>query len=178
MTEEDCPEDLEVYAEGNTVFFFCDVSNETVRSLCRILKKVSMSNDVIKLCIRSDGGDVYAGFAAMDYIRTLTSKGITIETIAYGFCASAATFLLLAGSKRIMGENSYVLIHQMSTEIWGTYGDLRNEMRENKKLMKHFRRVYSSKTEIPEELLDKLMTRDVLLSANKCLRYHIVDELI
>jgi len=77
-----------------------------------------------------------------------------------------------------MGENSYVLIHQMSTEIWGTYGDLRNEMRENKKLMKHFRRLYSEKTDIPEELLDKLMTRDVLLSASKCIKYRVVDELI
>jgi ATP-dependent protease ClpP protease subunit len=115
----------------------------------------------------------------MDYIRTLTKKGINIETIAYGFCASAATFLLLAGNKRLMGENSFILIHQLSVEgNGGCYAELMADMKINKKLMKHFRKVYTKYTNIPEDVLEKLMSKDVILSADKCLSYSIVDEII
>ena len=171
-------EEQEVYAEGNTVFFFCDVNDSNVRMMCRLLKKVSLTHDNIKLCINSHGGEMYAGFAGMDYIRTLVNQGVRIETQAIGFCASAATFLLMGGSKRTMGKNSYVMIHQMSDSIGGTYCDLKNEMKNNKKYMKHFRRMYTENTEISEEYLEKLLTKDISLSASKCIKYKIVHELI
>jgi ATP-dependent protease ClpP protease subunit len=174
---EDEPKSL-VRAEGNTIFFFCDVTHDTVRDLCTLLKKVSLVLDAIKIAIRSDGGDVYAGLAAMDYIRTLTARGITIDTVAYGICASAATFILLAGSRRLMGKNSYVLIHQLSADMWGKYEELKDEMRTNKKIMKHLARLYTEETSVPPEKLEKLMTRDVTLSSSYCLKYGVVHEII
>lgn len=171
-------EDETVYNHGNTVFFFCNVTNASICDLCVILKKVSLVHTVIKLCIRSSGGDLYAGFAGMDYIRTLVAQGLVIETIVYGFCASASTFLLLAGSRRFMGQNAYVLVHQLSMDMGGTYMDLRNDMKINKKLMKHFRRIYTEYTDMTPEMLDRAFSCDVNMSANRCLRYGIVHELI
>jgi len=107
-------DDDEVQAEGSTIFFFCDVTTETVRSLCRHLKKLSKKYDTIRICIRSDGGCLYGGYAAMDYIRGLQDQGITIETEACGYCASAAVDILLVGSRRFMGRHAYILIHQLS----------------------------------------------------------------
>jgi len=177
MSEE--PEEEQyVYAEGNTVFFFCDVDEITIKRMCILLKKVSKTHDNIKLCINSGGGEIYPGFAGLDYIRSLVQQGINIETIAYGMCASAATFLLLGGSKRLMGKNAYVLIHQMSDTIGGTFGELQCSMKNNKKHMKHFRNLYLENTEIPPEYLEKLLTKDVVLSSSKCLKYGIVHELI
>jgi ATP-dependent Clp protease protease subunit len=167
----------EITHEGETIFFFFDVDDDTVSELCSLLKKLSRTYDIIKIAIRSGGGDLYAGFAGMDYIRTLTKKGLTIETIAYGFCASAATFILLAGTKRLIGENSFILIHQLSVEgNSGCYSELMADMKINKKLMKHFRKVYTKYAKIPEEVLEKLLTKDVILSADECLKYQIVDE--
>lgn len=166
--------------EGDTIFFFCDVDDESIHDLCKILKKLSKTHDTIKIAIRSEGGSLYAGFAGMDYIRTIAKKGVNIETIAYGFCASAATFLLLAGNKRLMGENSFILIHQLSIEesSGGCYSELIADMKINKKLMKHFRKVYTKYTKIPDEVLEKLLSKDVILSAERCLEYSIVDEII
>jgi ATP-dependent Clp endopeptidase proteolytic subunit ClpP len=178
MSSDDEVIEEEVYAEGNTVFFFCDVSESSIRTMCRLLKKVSISHDNIKLCINSHGGDLYAGFAGMDYIRYIISQNIRIETFVFGFCASAATFLLMGGTKRTMGKNSYAMIHQMSDTIGGTYCELQAEMRNNKKFMKHFRKLYLENTTIPEEYLEKLLSRDIVLSANKCLQYGIVNELV
>jgi ATP-dependent protease ClpP protease subunit len=177
MSEEEEAEEY-VYAEGNTVFFFCDVDEHTIKKLCLLLKRVSKTHDNIKLCINSNGGEIYPGFAGMDYIRTLVQQGINVETIAYGMCASAATFLLLGGSKRLMGKNAYVLIHQMSDTIGGTFGELQCSMKNNKKHMKHFRNLYLENTEIPPEYLEKLLTKDVVLSSSKCIRYGIVHEVV
>jgi ATP-dependent Clp endopeptidase proteolytic subunit ClpP len=165
----------EVYSEGDTVFFFCDVTGESVRDLCRELKKMAMKYESIKIAINSGGGDLYGGLAAMDFIRGLNRR---VETIVYGFCASAATFILMAGTVRKMGKNSWVLIHQMSTGFEGSYQDLRADMKTNKKLMRQFREVYSEYTTIPPERLEDLMNRDITYSARKCLKYNVVDELI
>ena len=173
-----CDDEQQVYAEGNTVFFFCDVDEFNVRKMCILLKKVSKTHDNIKLCINSGGGDMYAGFAGMDYIRTLVIQGIHIETVAYGLCASAATFLLLGGEKRFMGKNAYVLIHQMSDTIGGTFGELQSSMRNNKKFMKHFRSMYLENTNVPEDYLEKLLSKDIMLSSNKCIKYGVVHEII
>jgi ATP-dependent protease ClpP protease subunit len=178
MSCEEEEEEQCVYAEGNTVFFFCDVDECTIKRMCFLLKRVSKTHDNIKLCINSLGGSVYSGFAGMDYIRSLVLQGVNIETIAYGMCASAATFLLLAGSKRLIGKNAYVLIHQMSDTIGGTFGELQSSMKNNKKHMKHFRSMYLENTSVPPEILEKLLTKDVVLSANKCLKYKIVHEII
>jgi ATP-dependent Clp endopeptidase proteolytic subunit ClpP len=168
-------QETEVYSEGDTVFFFCEVTNETVRDLCLELKQMAMKYETIKIAINSDGGELYPGFAAMDFIRGLNRR---IETIVYGFCASAATFILLAGTTRKMGKNSWILIHQMSGGLHGSYQDIKADMKTNKKLMKQFREVYTEYTTIPAAKLEALMKRDITYSSRKCLKYNIVDEVV
>ena len=110
--------------------------------------------------------------------RGLQSEGITIETEVCGYCASAAVDILLVGSRRFMGRHAYVLIHQLSQDIGGTFKTLQAEMRDAKRLMKQDRKIYREYANIPQGILDKLLTEDINLSARKCLKYGIVDELI
>ena len=173
--EEETPD---VYTEGDTIFFFCDVKTKSVCELCVQLKKLTKTHKKIKICIMSSGGDLYEGYAGMDYIRTLVKEGIYIETIAYGFCASAAVDIFMAGSKRMMGRSSFILIHQMAVDIGGTYANLKADMKNNKQFMKRDRAICVEYTQIPSEVLDKLFTEDINLSAKKCLKYGIVHEII
>jgi ATP-dependent protease ClpP protease subunit len=169
----DDEKESEVRTEGNTIFFFCDVTTENVRDLCTSIKKASMLHDNLKICIQSNGGDVYAGFAALDYMKTVR---VPIETVVCGMCASAATFILLGGTTRSMGTNSYLLIHQITAELWGTHEELKDEMKTTDKLMKHIKKLYLRETTIPEGKLNKLFLRDIYLSVNKCLKYNIVTQ--
>ena len=175
MAEKDIED---VYAEDNMVFFFCDVTMKSARDLCIKLAELSKKHTTIRICIRSDGGNLFEGYAAMDFIRDLVANGTIIETVVYGYCASAAVDIFLAGSKRMMGRNSYILIHQLSVDIGGTFNTLKADMRNNEKIMKHDRKVYNKYTSIPPRVLDRLLTEDINLSAKKCLRYGIVHELI
>ena len=76
-----------------------------------------------------------------------------------------------------MGRNAYFLIHQMSTEFWGNYQELKNEMKSTEKFMKMLKKMYLSKTEIPERKFKRLMKKDIYLTPEKCLKYKIVSEL-
>ena len=66
----------------------------------------------------------------------------------------------------------------MSDTIGGTFGELQSSMKNNKKLMKHFRSMYLENTDIPPEYLEKLLTKDIVLSSSRCLRYGVVHEVI
>ena len=161
-----------VKVEGPDVFFYCDVSVESVAELCTVVKKVEREfyESIVRVHIHSDGGDLHAGLAAMDFLKSCKSR---VVTIAEGMCASAATFIFLGGDERIVCPNAYLLIHQLGSEFWGKYEEMKDEMQHCERLMKHMKRIYLRETNLPEAKLDKLMKRDLYLSYKKCVKYGI-----
>ena len=128
----------------------------------------------IRVHIMSEGGCIFAG---MNMMNVLETSRVKVITIAQGSCCSAATFMLLGGSERRMGKNAYILIHQISTEMWGNFQELKHELKSTDKFMKKLKQMYLQKTKIPEKMLKKLMKKDIYLSPEKCLKYKIVDAL-
>jgi ATP-dependent protease ClpP protease subunit len=183
--EEESGEVVEVV--GTDVFFTGPIDEESIQELVTNLKKLENKllkqavdlqgyTPKIRLFIRSDGGDVFAGFSAMDHI---SRSRLHVTTVADGCCASAATFLLLAGHRRAIGAHGYVLIHQLATDgFWGKYEELRDEMKNCDKFMKSIRSIYESKTRLPSRKLNKMLKRDIYLDASMCKKYSIVDEIM
>ena len=161
-----------VRVEGSDIFFYSEVSQDSILELCTTLKRMERLVDrpTIRIHIHSEGGDLCAGLGCMDYIRSLKAHVITIVE---GVCASAATFVFLGGAERIVTRNSYVLIHQLSHDIWGQYEQLKDEMKQCEQLMSHIKRVYLRETDIPERKLDRLLKRDLYLSHKKCVKYNV-----
>ena len=124
-----------ISVQDNKIYFYSGVNRN---ACCELNKKIgelegkylgtAMSLDIepppIKLLINSGGGSVVAGISYMDSI--LRSK-VPIETYVDGFCASAATFMSVVGNYRAMSRNSYMLIHQVSPQFWGTYANFDDE---------------------------------------------------
>ena len=175
-----------VKVQGGDIFYNGDVTDDNVSELIHKLHNVEktllkMAVDFegyepsIRLYINSDGGSIFAGLSAMDHIE---SCRVPVTTIADGMCASAATFLLLGGTTRLIKRNAFVLIHQMTVGMWGDYKftELNEEMYNNKKIMRMLRKLYTDRTEISEKKLKALMTKDVLLSASKCIKYGVVSD--
>ena len=169
-----------VNVEGNDVFFYCDVSTESVAELCTVMKKVErellihmIGQDtvpVVRIHIHSEGGDLHAGLGAMDFLRSLKCR---VVTIAEGMCASAATFIFLGGDSRLVLPNAYLLIHQLGSEFWGKYEDMKDEMLQCDRLMKRMKKIYLRETSLPEAKLNKLLKRDLYLSYRQCVKYGI-----
>ena len=170
---------------GNEVLFYADVDRENALDFVEKFKKLEIEllkkkaelcgyEPIIRVHIMSDGGDIFAGMTLMN---TLESSRVKVVTIAQGSCCSAATFMLLGGSERRMGRNAYVLIHQISTEMWGNFQELKHELKSTDKFMKMLKKMYLEKTQIPEKMLKKLMKKDIYLNPRDCLKYGIVHAL-
>jgi len=129
----------------------------------------------IKLYISSHGGSVYEVLGAFDSIRNMS---VPVHTICKGFVASAGTILSLAGSKRFITQNSYMLIHQLRSGMWGKYEELSDDFKNCKTLMKHLKKIYVENTNLKDNELDDILKKDISWSAEICLEKGLVHEII
>jgi ATP-dependent protease ClpP protease subunit len=183
--EKEIEENECVKVIGNEILFYADVDRENALDFVEKFKKLEIEllkkkaelfgyEPLIRVHIMSEGGCIFAGMTMMN---TLESSRVKIVTIAQGSCCSAATFMLLGGSERRMGKNAYVLIHQISTEMWGNFQELKHELKSTDKFMRMLKNMYLEKTMIPDKMLKKLMKKDIYLSPKDCLKYGIVHAL-
>ncbi len=106
----------------------------------------------IKLFINSGGGSIVSGIASMD---TILRTQVPVHTYVDGFSASAATFLTVVGEKRFMSRNSYMMIHQLSSNFWGTYSNFEDEKENLDLMMKTIKDIYKKYTKLPMKNLMK-----------------------
>lgn len=113
----------------------------------------------------------------MDEILAV-GKEVPVITIVDGCCASAATFLSIVGTKRRINKHSFMLIHQLSSMFWGKYDEFEDNKVNLDKLMETIKGIYREYTKLPDEEIEKILKHDLWLSAEKCLEYGLVDEVI
>jgi len=129
----------------------------------------------IRIHINSYGGSVFAGLAAVDYI--LSSKA-PVETIVEGCAASAATLMSVVGAHRSMHKNACMLIHQLSGHMWGKFEEMKDDIKNSEMLMQKIKNIYKEYCNIPEDVLESILKRDIWWDAQTCLKYGLVDEII
>jgi ATP-dependent Clp endopeptidase proteolytic subunit ClpP len=177
------PEKIEKY--DNHVYFYSEVSRESIFELNMLLKEVEEENIItanklnidpipIYLHINSYGGSVFAGFAAIDMI---ISCKVPVYTIIEGCAASAATMMSIVGAKRYIRPNSYMLVHQLSSGCWGKMNEIEDEYENLKELMKNIKRIYEKHAKIPKKDLSDVLKHDLWWNPEKCMSYGLVDEL-
>ena len=126
----------------------------------------------IVLHITTHGGLVHAAFSVVDTIRSLR---VPVHTVVSGYVASAGTLISLAGKRRFITPNSFMMIHEIRSGFWGRYSDVRVEHENLTKLMEHITRYYVDKTRITRERLAEMLRTDTDLNANECLEHGLVD---
>ena len=149
---------------NNSIYFYTDVSRESVLHLVLKLKEatqyiVEQNNKTgcegrVFIHICSEGGSVYDGFAAMD---TVKSNKVPVTTIIEGSVCSAASFIALAGETIHMRESAYFLIHQITSAFWGKYEDFNDEKSTLDKLMHRLKTMYAKHTEIPKTISNNMI---------------------
>lgn len=174
--DDDTKTDLE--SEGNNIYFYGDISLESVTKFNHLLKKKEVEllkasvdygfEPEINVYIHSSGGDLHAGLSAMDHIQNCR---VHVNTISDGCVASAASFMLIGGHGRYILPHSTVLIHQIRTGFWGKWEDLKDEHKNCQSIMKQLKSVYLKNTKLGEKKVDELLQREILLTADECVKY-------
>ena len=184
-----------VYCEENHIYFYDDVNTNSILELVKHIKnlnrKIKMElsdynimydtntdNTIcIYLHINSLGGFVFDSLAAVD---TIITSEIPIVSIVEGCAASAATFLSIVCQKRQMREHASMLIHQLSGGFWGTFEQMKDDIKNSKYLMKIIKDIYIKYTneKLDKDKLDEVLQRDIWWSPKKCKKYGLIDEII
>jgi ATP-dependent Clp protease protease subunit len=171
----------------NQIYFYDDVTRTSIYNLNRNLEivsknllYVSINYNLIKvpqidLFISSEGGEIFSAFSAVDRIK---SSKVPIHSYVEGIAASAATLLSVVAHKRYIRSNSFMLIHQVSSSVWGNFQQIKEETNNLELLMKYIKNIYMTHTKFNESDLDKLLKQDLYLDAQECLKFGLVDEII
>jgi ATP-dependent Clp protease protease subunit len=180
------PSEKHIAVHENKIYYYAGVNRDSASELNKKIgelesKSLTLANNLdidpptLRLMINSGGGSITAGISSMD---TILRTKVPVHTYVDGFCASAATFLSVVGSCRFMSRNSYMLIHQLSSSLWGKYSEIEDEKKNLDLMMETIKNVYSEYTKVPMKKLDEILKHDLLWDAKTCLKYGLVDEVI
>ena len=125
--------------------------------------------------INSVGGDVDAGFAIFDILKT---SGKNIVTLIEGQCYSIATVIALAGTTRKATQNSEFLIHNPWTLSAGDADALEKRAEEVRKLENKIAEHYSAITSITKENALEEMKKDTFMDLEQAKTYGFITEII
>jgi ATP-dependent protease ClpP protease subunit len=132
----------------------------------------------ITVIFNSPGGSVIDGMAMWDHLAALKTAGHPLTTVTRGLAASMASILFQAGDDRIMGAESYQLIHEVSFGASGKPGDVEDTMDWINKITKRVLRIYAARSTMTEkQIAAKWARKDWTLDADECVRLGFADRI-
>ena len=173
--------------DENKIYFYSQVGEKEVLELNKIVKRLDKEMQVlgitlnippppIELHLHSEGGSLFAGIAAYDCIKSCKTP---IHTYVDGCAASAATLLFLAGKKKYLYKNSFMLVHQLSaTVLGGKYEEFKDELKNQEKLMHTVKNIYLETSKMSDDELTELMKHDLWMDSETTLKNGFADEII
>jgi ATP-dependent Clp protease protease subunit len=131
----------------------------------------------INLYINSPGGDITGLLAIYDTMKYIKPD---VSTFCFGQAASAAAVLLGAGSKgkRYALPHSRVLLHQPWGGVGGQASDIEIQAREILRMKDMLNAMLAADTGQSAERVNKDTDRDFIMSADECVEYGLIDEVI
>lgn len=144
--------------------------------------------DPMEIIFTSPGGDVIAGMRLFDHLTALRETH-EVSIGCRGVAASMAGILLQAGDVRWMGKESWVLIHQISAGVQGSFGEIEDRVKWFELMQHRILAIFAARAKeagangtashpISLRQLEKNWTRkDWWISSDECLRLGIVDQI-
>lgn len=175
--------DLESDLLQNRILFITGVIDEETTStyqaeLIYLANQITgdKSKSPIKIYINSPGGELYSSFGLYDVIQKLIEQGYIIQTKVIGLAASAAAFILLSGSKghRSATPHSRIMIHQPSSETYGTVTDMKIDLEESLAVKQEYINIINK--HCGNDLSD-LIERDKWLSPSAAKELGLIDDI-
>lgn len=170
----------------NHVYFWDQVTPENALKFSRLLREADeeqqvklvrneITEAVVYMHLNTPGGHLHEGFSMASVVEGCRSKTVAIVE---GMVASAGTLPLVCADERHMQKYSSVLIHQLRGGLWGTFENNEDEIKNQRQAMTTLRKIYRTHTSMPSKELDRILKRELELSADKCVSWGIVHKLI
>ena len=188
-TSSEAPK-LTVESVDNHIYFYAYVDSDrclavmrTIRELDNTLGREHLSRNLPKnhpqtpiwLHINSGGGSLFDALAVADQIQRIETP---IYSVVEGYSASAATLLSMSCTKRFIQPSAFMLIHQLSSVMWGKYEEFKDEMNLLDMAMETLIKFYVKNSKLKENKIRKLLQRDSWFDADECIKLGLADKIL
>lgn len=159
------------------IYLFSPIGSASSETIIRQLLDLDRESDEeITIFINSPGGAVTSLFSIIDVMQACRSS---IRTVVVGQAASAAAIIAACGDKRLITENSEVMIHEVLSISFGTTSQLQEDMKRVEEMQNRIINVLSKKTKKTREQLQLMIKKtDKYLSASEAVRMGFCDTII
>ena len=130
----------------------------------------------VDILLHSPGGNAYAGFAIYSLIQYF-KKAVPVNVHILGLCASAATFIAMAGDKVYMNPLGIFMIHNCSGDMSGTVEHIERGLETMRKINQMMTEGYAAKTGKTPEAIQALMTAETSMTATEALSAGFIDAI-
>jgi len=141
-----------------------------------ILEKKNPKKDIL-IIIDSYGGYCHSFLGIHDIIQMCRCD---VATLCIGKAMSAAQFLLMSGTKgkRFSSKNARIMMHELSSGVYGKLSDMEVEMEENKVIQDTLEKLIIQHTGLTKSKIKSLMENDSYFSPEEAKGLGIIDEVI
>lgn len=129
----------------------------------------------VTIRIHSPGGDVFAASAIRAMIADYPGK---VTTRIDGLCASAATYVAMAGDHVVMQDSAFFMIHDPWTITIGGVEELKTTINFLKTIKDGIVETYQNKTHLDAEELARMMSNETWMTARQAQEKGFVDEVV
>lgn len=129
----------------------------------------------VTIRIHSGGGDVFAASAIRAMIMDYQGR---VTTRIDGLCASAATYVAMAGDVVKMQDSAFMMIHDPWTIAMGGVDEMKAAIELLETIKDGIIEAYQSKTDLATDTLAKMMADKTWITAQEALKLGFVDEVI
>lgn len=154
---------------------------ETAIKGLHILDTSAPSGDKpITIIMNNPGGDWYHGMAIYDAIKTCKNH---VSILVYGYAMSMGSLILQASDRRVMSENSKMMIHYGYNGFDGHARTFQKVAEEGKKIDEVMENIYLERIrqkhpDFTLAKLRKMCEHDTFLTAKEALELGLIDEII
>lgn len=161
--------------QERTIFIDGEIDNELANQVIAqlIYLNAENPNKTIHIYINSHGGSVIDGLAIYDVCQNIKAP---IRTVCVGSAFSMAAVLMLVGKERCMLKHSIMMLHEVSSGIFGKTKDIKVTFNLHLDLEKKIIDIIKEKTNI--ENIEEVIKTDKYYNSKDALKVKLIDKIL
>lgn len=149
--------------------------NEISAKIATIINATGNYKTPITLQITTHGGELYGMLGAIDIIQRCK---MPIITLGVGAVMSAGALILASGTKRLVTENTILMVHEMSGWMEGNSGDIMTETKQWKNIQQKIYELLTKFSKQPIEFWKRNCVKNLYLTSKEALEYGLIDGIV
>jgi len=159
-----------------TIYIIGEINDEAYKEFSKELSELEEADETdVDVEITSEGGTAFSAIAFFDRMR---NSDIIFSTKAIGHVESAAVLIWMAGDKRYMTDNTWIMVHEDSGTLKSAYThQFEDTAAKWRRHEKHWCSMLAEVSKVSLEKWLELHRKETYLNKIECKELGILDEI-